>query len=288
VTATWAFDAIGTTWRVDSAEPVPPAARFRVAARIDGYDRTFSRFRPDSQVSTHARSAGPMTYPDEAAPLLELYLELAAITGGRVTPLVGRSLERLGYDAAYTLAPSGAVMPAPKLADTLTVEGARLTLHRPALLDVGAAGKGQLVDLVADELRDERVRRITVDAGGDMRHDGEDPLRVALEHPYDATSAVGVVELAGERRAIAGSAGNRRAWGDGWHHILDGSTGLPVRSVVATWALASTAMLADALATALFLVPPEVLADAYDFQWVRMRTDGVASWSSGLPGELFR
>jgi thiamine biosynthesis lipoprotein len=47
-------------------------------------------------------------------------------------------------------------------------------------------------------------------------------------------------------------------------------------------------MLADALATALFLVPPEVLEDAYDFRYVRMRTDGVASWSPDLPGELFR
>jgi thiamine biosynthesis lipoprotein len=47
-------------------------------------------------------------------------------------------------------------------------------------------------------------------------------------------------------------------------------------------------MLADALATALFFVGPEALADAYAFEYVRMRTDGVADWSAGLPGEVFR
>jgi thiamine biosynthesis lipoprotein len=89
------------------------------------------------------------------------------------------------------------------------------------------------------------------------------------------------------RRAIAGSAGNRRAWGDGWHHILDGATGRPVRSVVATWALASTAMLADALATALFFVPGEVLQRDHDVDWVRVLADGSAEWSTSLPGEVF-
>jgi thiamine biosynthesis lipoprotein len=287
VTAAWEFEAIGTHWRIDSAAPVPPPARARVEERIGGYDRAFSRFRPDSLVSTHARDAGCLTYPEEAAPLFALYLELAAITDGRVTPLVGGSLERLGYDAGYALTPTGAPEAAPRLAETLTVDGSRLTLRRPALLDVGAAGKGQLVDLVAAELAAAGALGVTVDAGGDLRHDGDEPLGVALEHPYDPTAAVGVVELAGERRAIAGSAGNRRAWGDGWHHIIDGSTGLPVRSVVATWALASTAMLADALATALFFVPGSVLEQDYDLDWVRVLADGTVEWSPSLPGRVF-
>ena len=287
MTPSWEFEAIGTGWRVDSAEPVPPAIRAAVEHRIDGYDRAFSRFRPDSLVSSQARDGGSVTYPTEAAPLLALYLELAAITDERVTPLLGRSLERLGYGAGYALTPTGAPEPAPRLAETLTVDGSRLTLRQPALLDVGAAGKGQLVDLVAADLGAAGVRGVTVDAGGDVRHDGAQPLPVALEHPFDPSAAIGVVELAGERRAIAGSAGNRRAWGDGWHHILDGSTGLPVRSVVATWALASTAMLADALATALFFVPGGVLERDYDVDWVRVLADGTVERSATLPGSVF-
>jgi thiamine biosynthesis lipoprotein len=47
-------------------------------------------------------------------------------------------------------------------------------------------------------------------------------------------------------------------------------------------------MLADALATALFLVPPERLLEHVAFRYVRMRTDGVVSFSPDLPGEVFR
>ena len=128
-----------------------------------------------------------------------------------------------------------------------------------------------------------------VDASGDLRVAGL-PLRVALEHPDDPEAAIGVVEVVDG--AIAGSAVNRRAWspdaGRRLHHVLDSRTGRPVETVAATWVLADSAMLADALATALFFVGPEAPADAYPFEFVRMRTDGVADWSAGLPGEVFR
>ena len=61
--------------------------------------------------------------------------------------------------------------------------------------------------------------------------------------------------------ALAASAVNRRAWGDGLHHVIDALTGLPTASVVATWALAPDALHADGLATALFFDPaPELVS----------------------------
>ncbi len=58
--------------------------------------------------------------------------------------------------------------------------------------------------------------------------------------------------MGGADAALCASATNRRAWGDGLHHVLDARTGVPVRSVVATWAVGADAMRADAIATALF------------------------------------
>ena len=78
------------------------------------------------------------------------------------------------------------------------------------------------------------------------------PVDVGLEHPYDPARAIGIVSLGAG--ALCASAANRRAWGDGLHHVLDGTTGAPVRTVVASWAMAASAMVADALATALFFV----------------------------------
>jgi thiamine biosynthesis lipoprotein len=283
--APWAFEAIGTVWRIRTAEPLAESTRARVLERIQRYDRAFSRFRPDSLVARHAAEGGAMEYPAEAAALFALYDRVGELTAGRVTPMVGDSLERLGYDAHYSFRPTGEPLVPQRTA--MSISDRTVTLQRPALIDVGAAGKGQLVDLVAGVLTEEGHASFTVDAGGDVRHEGAPPLRVGLEHPHDPTAAIGVVTLTGERRAIAGSASNRRRWGDGWHHILDGTTGTPVRSIVATWVLAPTTMVADLLATALFFVEGERIDEAFDVDWVRVHADGRFERSASLPGELF-
>ncbi len=119
---------------------------------------------------------------------------------------------------------------------------------------------------------------VVVDASGDLAVRGM-PQRVALEHPYDPRRAIGVVTVTDG--ALCASAANRRTWGDGLHHVLDARTGLPVRTVAATWALADSAMIADAAATALFFEGGPEFAHAHDVHWVRMLTDGRAEWSLG-------
>lgn len=89
-------------------------------------------------------------------------------------------------------------------------------------------------------------------------------------------------------RALCASAVGRRAWGDGLHHVLDARTGVPVRTVAATWAVAETAMHADAIATALFFEGGEKLAAEWGVSWVRMTTAGRVEWSPGNRAELHR
>lgn len=130
------------------------------------------------------------------------------------------------------------------------------------------------MDLVAAAITGPSV----VDASGDILVTGGGS-RIALEHPYDARTAIGVVRVADE--ALCASASNRRAWGDGLHHVLDARTGLPVRTVVSTWAIAPTAMIADAVATALFFEGGPEYAHDRGAHWVRMLSDGRAEWSLG-------
>ena len=93
--------------------------------------------------------------------------------------------------------------------------------------------------------------------------------------------------LSGVRSSWDTSAANRRAWGEGLHHVLDARTGVPVRAVAATWVVADTAMRADALATALFFDGGDALAHRWGAQWVRMLTNGRVEWSHGCSAELF-
>ena len=258
--------------------------RADIDERVASFDRTWSRFRDDSLVARISTTAGRYVFPSEAPALFDLYRRLYEATDGAVSPLVGRALETLGYDRDYSLRPGGAPSPVPAWDDAVSWDGEALTALRPVGVDVGAAGKGYLVDLVSELLTRHGVTDHVVDASGDMVHAGAGSLRVALEHPRDATKAIGLVEL--RDQALASSATNRRTWGDGLHHVIDVTTGLPTSEVVATWAIAADAGLADGLATALFFAGPE-LERHFAFEWVRMFSDGRSERHRLFAGELF-
>ncbi|MDT0167567.1 FAD:protein FMN transferase [Pseudarthrobacter sp. BRE9] len=279
------FQGIGTGWEISTPLPLPPPLCAHLLDRVERFDADWSRFRADSRVAELAREPGRYAFPDEAAPLGALYSLLYRVTGGAMTPLIGASLERLGYDAAYSLRPAGPPLPAPEWESVLTWSGTVLTASAPVLLDIGAAGKGLLVDLLAAELTAAGIDAYVIDASGDLLARGAGPVSVALEHPYNPAQAIGMIHLEG--RALCASAANRRAWGDGLHHVLDGTTGQPVRTAVATWTLAETAMVADALATALFFVPGATLQDTFDFSWLTVFSDGSAAYSAEFEGTLF-
>ncbi|MDQ1136459.1 thiamine biosynthesis lipoprotein [Microbacterium sp. SORGH_AS 1204] len=283
--STWDFAAIGTSWTIDTAEPLSTLARGAVSGLVEQFDRDWSRFRDDSPVTALAQGrAASVPAPVDADAMLSLYDELDRATAGAVNPLVGDALARLGYDARLSLAPSGEPERSPSWRETVSLREGRLSVTAPSTIDVGALGKGRLVDLVLAVVRAHVDGDVVVDASGDLAACGT-PLRVGLEHPYDPRLAIGVVTVTDG--ALCASAINRRAWGDGLHHVLDARTGAPVRAFAATWALADTAMRADALATALFFDGGPELAASWKAHWVRMRTDGRVEWSPGFPGEVF-
>jgi thiamine biosynthesis lipoprotein len=69
--------------------------------------------------------------------------------------------------------------------------------------------------------------------------------------------------------------------------VLDGTTGSPVRTAVATWAMAESTLQADALATALLFVPGAELERTFEFSWLTVFSDGSAAYSAGFEGTLF-
>ncbi|MFD3377563.1 MULTISPECIES: FAD:protein FMN transferase [unclassified Streptomyces] len=269
------------------------ALRGQILQRVDRFDVAYSRFRPDSLVSqiAAAPSGGRFVFPDDAVDLFGLYDQLAALTDGAVDPLVGRDLELLGYDPASSLTPPPRTARAahadarPAWSRDIGWDGPVLRTHRPLVIDVGAAGKGCLVDLVSALVREAGITRFVVDAGGDLRHAGEHPIRVGMEHPAEPGRVIGVASV--RDAALCASAITRRAWGAGLHHVLDARTGTPVNDVVATWVVADRAAVADALATALFLTPAHRLAGSFPFTCVRMLADVRTDTFGGFDGALF-
>lgn len=207
-------------------------------------------------------------------------------------PLVGRELELLVYDSAYSLTPApDEVRAAERARGRVTWardvrrDGRTVATERPLVIDVGAVGKGCLVDLLSALLRAAGHADFVVDGSGDLRHAGERAIRVGLEHPFDPRRLIGVAHL--RAQALCASGTSRRAWGEGLHHVLDARTGIPVSKVVATWVVADETALADGLATALFFTEPHRLAESFAFAHVRMYSDGRAESSPNFMGELF-
>ncbi|VXB07731.1 FAD:protein FMN transferase [Arthrobacter sp. 9V] len=283
--STCKFEGIGTQWEISTPLDVAPAVRDELLETVAAYDKTWSRFRSDSIVSCLSRGPGRITLPEHACDLQEVYCALYRLSGGTMTPLIGTSLERLGYDSAYTLMPAGSPVAPPSWEDVLDWSGTGLAVKEAVVLDIGAAGKGQLVDLLGDVLRNRGHSDFLVDGSGDMLHAGSHPVTVALEHPYNPRQAIGTVEL--DNAALCASASNRRAWGDGLHHVLDGTTGHPIQTTVATWTIAASALVADALATALFMVEPPRLEEEFEFSWLTVSSGGAAAYSNLFEGRLF-
>ena len=183
---TWTLPATGTTWRVLTREPLDPGLRRTVAAGVDAYEGVFSRFRPDSLLRRAAAGAGRgaqvggdgpivLDLPVGSARMLGLYDRLHAATSGRLDPCVGSDLVELGYDEHCTLVVRdgaltrlGAVGGRPVWGRDVHHDGDRLILERPALVDVGAVGKGFLVDLVGRDLEAAGVREYVIDASGGL------------------------------------------------------------------------------------------------------------------------
>lgn len=251
--------------------------------RIEEFDKTYSRFRDDSLVGKLAEKAGSYDFPPDANRLFELYDKLFDLSNGAVTPLVGETLAALGYDADYSFKRSDTLPAIPSWESTVARKLNTLTTNSPVLLDVGAAGKGYLMDLLAEILESNGIGNYIIDASGDILHRADSPEIVALTDPRDDRKAIGQATLS--NRSLCASSPAMRRWDD-VHHIIDGRSGNPARRVAATWVMADDGLTADGLATALFFTQPQKLK-SFDFEYAIMYAGGGVSYNRDGPWEFF-
>ena len=134
----WQFEAIGTTWTIETPETLAEDVKQAVWQRIDEFDKTWSRFRADSTVN-RLRTEASVDLGAYAVELLGIYDEFYGTTVGAVSPLVGVSMEQLGYDQDFSFEAKGDPVPAPSWADC-ALEGSILHTPAPIVVDVGDIG----------------------------------------------------------------------------------------------------------------------------------------------------
>jgi thiamine biosynthesis lipoprotein ApbE len=112
---------------------------------------------------------------------------------------------------------------------------------------------------------------------------GEDE-KIGLEDPENFNRVIGVVQI--KNQSLCASAGNRRKW-DKYTHIINPKTLESPKNILATWVVASEAIVADAVATCLFFVSPEDLVSQFKFEHLILYADRSVNMSNNFPAQLF-
>ena len=165
-------------------------------------------------------------------------------------------------------------------------------------LDLGAAAKGYAVDQAVAAMRELAVEAGVIEAGGDIRYWGAKPdgrpWLFGVQHPRSPAQYIAVEDLGLAAIATSGDYEQYFDWeGTRYHHLLDPKTGYPARASISATVWAATALDADILATAVFVLGPdqglalvEGLADVEGFVFFERDGQLMHRASSGMKGRF--
>jgi thiamine biosynthesis lipoprotein len=187
-------------------------------------------------------------------------LMIAEESGGAFDPTVGGSMQSRGFDRHHVTGETLRRHSGPATYRDVVLDDERrtITLLRPLTLDLGAVAKGLAIDTAAQELAP--FRDFAIDAGGDLYLGGTnergEPWSVGIRHPRDEDAVVATVRASDQAVCTSGDYEREMAGSASEHHIVDPRTGCSPPAVASVTVIGPGAMLADALATAAFVLGP--------------------------------
>jgi len=243
-------------------------------------ERCCSRFASQSELLQLTRSVGSaVPVSDMLFEAVRFAVEMAEESGGAFDPTVGSSVAALGFNQEYSTKQIVHTGIEPDRSATyqdvlLDPEARTITLLRPLVLDLGAVAKGMAMDLAARELQ--QFGSFSIDAGGDLYMGGCNPNGkpwvVGIRHPRLDGELIDVIQVSDCAVCTSGDYERRQSEAaDSEHHIIDPGRGTSSKGLASATVIAPTAMLADAAATAAFVLGPEAGIQFLD----RLELDGL-------------
>lgn len=290
----WHGDVLGalselTLWHPDTA--FAQRTLLRVRHEIARFERIFSLYRRDSEIS-RLNEAGTLMKPSrELRTLVEESRRLGELSGGAfdisVQPLwrlyeahfwsrtdIQADLAARARDVAHTVVDfrqidSGAA------AIRFTRAGMAITLNSMA--------QGYISDAIADMLRNEGFESAVVDLGEYRtigRHPDGRPWRIGIRDGRDVGRIDRMVDLEDMALAVSGGYGTTFEASGRFHHIFDPRTGASANSLVDVAVIGPRATAADGLATAICVageaLAPTLLAAYPQMRAILTRLDGTS------------
>jgi thiamine biosynthesis lipoprotein len=261
---TWQGDVLGawselTLWHTDAAFAQRTIRKVR--QEIERYERSFSLYRPDSEIA-RLNAAGRLARPSpELRALIDESQRMAVLSGGAFDISV-QPLWRL-YEAHFwsrsdvqTDIAARAREVARELVDFRRIEAgaASVGFSRPGMaITLNSLAQGYVTDAIADLLRQEGFESAVVDLG-EFRtlghHPDGRPWRLGIRNGK-AGDAGRTLELADMALAVSGGYGTTFESSGRFHHIFDPHTGASANALVEVAVIGPRATAANALSTAI-------------------------------------
>ena len=217
-----------------------------------------SRFDPASELRRLCAQPSQVT---RVSPLvfraIQFAVAVAGETEGAFDPTVGARLEQMGFNRHHR---TGTSSVSGREGGTwrdirLDADAGTVQLLHPMTLDLGAVAKGLAIDLAAREMAEQG--NFAIDAGGDLYLGGTngegDLWSVGIRHPREGASPIDTVRVSNLAVCTSGDYERRTTKGS-MHHVVDPRTGDSPSDIVSVTAIGPSAMVADALGTAAFVL----------------------------------
>lgn len=240
----------------------------RTFDRISEIDGITNIYNDSSLISKVNRDAGETEVEIDTVllQLIKASADISILTGGAYDITV-QSVERL-----WNFTPDHYRIPGDELLSEYLqwVNPANVVVNNNCVkfaskfvqIDLGGIAKGYAVDEAIRVLVENGVTDAMVNAGGDLRticsNLTRGKRRVWIKHPRNPEALFGFFRM--DDGCVATSGDYERFFivdSVRYHHILDSKTGQPANNCMSATVQAESAMMADALATAVFVLGPK-------------------------------
>ena len=294
---------MGTRFEIAAYADKTATAEQAVAQGIQEIQRIealISSWQPSSQTSAINAAAGVeyVRINPELYALIRRSVKVSELTEGAFDITAGGLGSLYRFEGQDTTLPAAEVLAkAVHLADYRAIEMKDSTQEVwlakvGARIDFGGIGKGYAANRARGVMRAiEGVRGGVVNAAGDLATFGisgeQESWKIAISDPRDDERWLGQLEI-GEGAVVTSGDYERYFTADGerYAHIVDPRTGLPTIGVRSASVVCSDAEVADALATALFVLGPsagiELINNLRDIEGLVVDDNGQLFPSKGL------
>ncbi len=267
---------LGTLVTISVVHSDAATAREMVAggyAEMERLEGLLSRHRPDTPVARLNREGILRNPPAEVMAVARRSAHFHELTEGSFDITVKPMLDL--YSASF--AATGEPPPESHIGEALALVGFEnvllgenaITFGKPGMsISLDGIAKGYIVDRVVAGLNALGAERVFLDAGGDIgtlggRSANED-WKIGIQNPRDASSSIESLSLRSGSVATSGDYYRAFTADRRYHHILDPRTGRSPQHTSGVTVAAPSAMDADALSTAVFVMGSKAGLDLLD------------------------